>query len=142
MVDLEKLRHVCYFNLEKFIPSSIKVCIDDSHLISICSRDSVRVYRLQEYTLKPLEAVKGINNYKYTAQLWTTEGLFVGTEEGSILWITYQEGCYQLLSELKIDSSILNISQAGTNKLLSVSDNGFVLLWEADYRNTKYGVGY
>lgn len=79
MVDLDKLRHICYFNLENQQVTSIKVCIHDSHLISLCSRDSIRVYRLQEYTLKPLEAVKGVGNRHFTVQMWNEGGLFVGT---------------------------------------------------------------
>lgn len=37
---------------------------------------------------------------------------------------------------------MLYISRVGSNKLVSVSHDGFVLLWESDYRNSKYGIDY
>jgi hypothetical protein len=36
----------------------MKVCIDDSHLVSISSQNSMKIFRIQEYTLKLLEQIK------------------------------------------------------------------------------------
>ena len=53
--------------------------------------------------------------------MWNSTGLFVGTEEGFVLWIMHSNNYYQVQSELKSGSGVLHITQASENKLITVS---------------------
>ena len=79
VVNLRKLRHIAYYNLDKQAINCVKICVGDSHLISVSSKDSIKLYRAQEYTFKPLEPIKNLPIRRFTQHVWGANGLFIGT---------------------------------------------------------------